>query len=88
MPFPRIKLSYFNIEGRAEKVRLALILQGINFEDDRISFNDWPKIKPTTKFGQVPIMFIDDREPISQSNAMLHYVGRLGKIFGNYYGDG
>ena len=36
-----IKLTYFDIEGAAEKVRLALVIAGVPFEDDRIEFSKW-----------------------------------------------
>jgi len=78
---PTIKLTYFGIEGAAEKVRLALVLSGIPFEDDRIGWETWPTLKPTTKYGQLPIMTIDGGEPIAQSEAMLRYVGRLGGLY-------
>ena len=73
-----IKLTYFDIQGVAEKVRLALVLNGIPFEDERISREQWASLKPTAKYGQLPLMTIDGGEPISQSDAMLRYVGRLG----------
>ena len=41
----RVKLQYFDIVGVAEKVRLALSISGIKFEDERIQFSEWKKIK-------------------------------------------
>lgn len=76
--YPKIKISYFNIEGAAEKVRLALIAQGIPFEDHRIGMPEWEVLKPIAKFGQVPLMYINDGAPVGQSYAMLRYVARLG----------
>jgi glutathione S-transferase len=78
---PKIKLTYFDIEGVVEKVRLALVLGGIEFEDDRIAFDKWPEIKPTTKNGQLPMMQIGDSEPFAQSGAMLRYAGRLARLY-------
>ena len=37
----QIRLSYFDIEGAAEKVRLALVLAGVDFEDDRVVWSQW-----------------------------------------------
>ena len=42
------KLVYFNMEGRAESIRLALTLSGVSFEDKRIAGKDWAAMKPTT----------------------------------------
>ena len=51
-------------------MRLAAKIGSVEFEDVRINFNDWPALKPTTPFGQLPFMNIDDSEPIAQSGAM------------------
>jgi glutathione S-transferase len=75
---PSYKLTYFGIAGAAEKVRLGFVLAGVEFEDVRIGFDAWAEMKKTTKFGQLPILSIDNGEPIAQSGAMLRYVGRLG----------
>lgn len=74
---PEISLTYFNIEGAAEKVRLALVVGEIDFQDVRVQFPEWQTMKPTTKFGQLPLMKIDGGSEIAQSGAMLRYVGSL-----------
>lgn len=38
---PSIELKYFNIEGAAEKVRLAFVIGGIPFSDVRVPFDQW-----------------------------------------------
>lgn len=78
---PNLKLTYFNIEGAAEKVRLAFIVGGVDFEDDRINFEAWGALKPTTKFGQLPLMSVDGGEPLAQSGAMLRYAGQLAGLY-------
>lgn len=65
------KLTYFDIQGVAEKVRLAFVLNGIPFEDDRIKGAQWQEMKPNTKYGQLPELTINGGEPIGQSGAML-----------------
>jgi glutathione S-transferase len=72
-----IKLTYFDIEGVAEAVRLALLLSGTPFEDVRVQFSEWPAMKPTTPNGQLPIMTIggDEANVKTQSKAMLRWVG-------------
>jgi glutathione S-transferase len=72
-----IKLTYFNIQGVAEKVRLALVLAGIPFEDVRVSNAEWGAMKLSTPYGQLPLMEIDGGKLIAQSEAMLRYVGSL-----------
>lgn len=76
---PHLKLTYFDIEGIAESVRLALIVKDIPFEDERINSQDWEKLKSTTPFGKLPVLKVDDKEWMAQSGCMLRYCGRLPK---------
>lgn len=73
-----VKLEYFDIAGAAEKVRLALVVSGVSFDDVRISFPDWPARKSTAKYGQLPIMTLPDGKEIYQSDAMLHWAACQG----------
>lgn len=75
---PALKLTYFPIQGVAEKVRLALTLGNVPFEDVRVPFDaTWTAMKPTTPYGQLPMLSIDGAEPMAQSDAMLRYAGAL-----------
>jgi glutathione S-transferase len=73
---PALRLRYFNIEGPAEKIRLTLSIAKIPFQDDRVVFDDWASVKPTTPYGQLPVLYVDD-EAMAQSDAILRYCGRL-----------
>lgn len=73
-----LELTYFDMEAHpGEKVRLAFVLTGTEFKDNRVKFADWPALKPTLKYGQMPRLIIDGRE-VYQSGAMLRWAGRLG----------
>tara|TARA_B110001450_G_C17578115_1_gene463719 strand:- start:4 stop:657 length:654 start_codon:yes stop_codon:yes gene_type:complete len=79
-----IKLTYFNIEGLAEKIRLALKIGKCEHEDIRINFNEWNGIKNNTPYGQLPMMNVDGiEEPIAQSGAILRYVGKKTNLYPN-----
>eukprot|EP00928_Gymnodinium_smaydae_P054442 TRINITY_DN38206_c0_g1_i1.p1 TRINITY_DN38206_c0_g1~~TRINITY_DN38206_c0_g1_i1.p1 ORF type:complete len:656 (+),score=166.83 TRINITY_DN38206_c0_g1_i1:137-2104(+) len=86
---PTIKLTYFNIEAAAEKVRLALVMTGTPFEDNRIDFKDWAALKATTPFGQLPVMEVteDDgtKKVFAQSPAMMRYIARRFDKTGKLY---
>lgn len=73
---PQIKLTYFDIAGVAEQVRLSFALGGVEFEDERIKFPQWAELKPKTPYGQLPLMNIDGKQ-ITQSDAMLRFSGSL-----------
>ena len=66
-------MTYFDIKGVAEKVRLAFVLAGVPFDDQRISFSDWAELKATTRYGQLPCLRAGGDE-LYQSGAMLKYV--------------
>lgn len=72
MSVPR--LVYFNFRGRAEPIRLAFHIGGINFDDHRIEMKDWPALKPKTPLGTMPYLEIDGKT-IGQSNSCLLYAG-------------
>jgi glutathione S-transferase len=71
------KLTYFDIAGsRGEECRIALHLAGIDFEDHRVPYAQWPALKPTTPFGSAPILELPGHPPLAQSNAILVLIGR------------
>lgn len=74
---PKIKVTYFDLAATpGEKLRLALVLTvgKEGFEDERVKFADWQARKPTTKYGQMPVMLIDGVEH-NQSGGLLRYIG-------------
>jgi prostaglandin-H2 D-isomerase / glutathione transferase len=72
---PSIKLTYFDIEGIAESIRLALTLTNTDYEDHRISFAEWPSMKHTMPYQQLPVMTLNDGHMLPQSKALLRWVG-------------
>ena len=42
-----IKLTYFNARGRAEPSRLLMAYSGVEYEDHRITREEWPELKPS-----------------------------------------
>ena len=46
----KLKLIYFNGRGRGEPARLILAQAGVEYEDERIEFEDWPALKPSKMF--------------------------------------
>ncbi|CAG5129348.1 unnamed protein product [Candidula unifasciata] len=78
----KTKLTYFDAAGRAEILRLLLTYAGKEFEDNRISRDKWPEIKPTTPFGQVPVVEIDGKvfgQTVAIANFFASEFGLYGK---------
>ena len=44
---PKLKLTYFDVRGRGELSRFILHHAGREFEDHRITFAEWPALKPS-----------------------------------------
>ena len=77
----KLKLTYFDFHGgRGEPARLALAMAGIPFEDDRVTFADWPRRKPETPFGALPLLEVDGKI-LAQSNTINRYVGKLAGLY-------
>jgi len=74
------KLTYFNVRGLGETIRYILSYgtKG-DFEDERVSFDDWNSLKAKTPFGQLPILHINGKHELAQSKAIARY---LAKEFG------
>ncbi len=73
----KTKLTYFDFSGsRGEECRLALFLAGVPFEDERLDRTKWDELRASSPFGGLPILTIEGRPPLAQSNAILSFVGR------------
>ena len=48
----KIRLIYFNARGRAELSRLILAQAGQEYEDVRITKDEWPAMKPGNTYLQ------------------------------------
>ena len=75
-----VKLTYFNLRGRAEPSRILLAYAGLKYEDERIPppwdpETTWPDIKPNTPFGQLPLLSWNG-EVISQSIACARFIAK------------
>jgi glutathione S-transferase len=74
---PKFKLTYFDAPtSRGEECRLALFAAGVDFVDQRVARVEWPALKSTTPFGSLPVLELEGKPPISQTNSILAYVGR------------
>ncbi|XP_046646245.1 glutathione S-transferase 1-like isoform X1 [Daphnia pulicaria] len=72
---PAYKLHYFNLRGRAELARLILNQAGVEFEDVRFERAEWPALKASMPFAQVPVLEVDG-QMLAQSNTISRYLAR------------
>ena len=64
-----VKLHYFNLRGRAEYIRWILEFCGVEYEDIRYTFEEWPQIKQS----KTEVSFI------ISTNDILESVGKTEK---------
>lgn len=80
---PKLKLYYFNIAGKGEAIRLACAYGGVPLEDFRMHANEFHDLKVSGKlaFGQVPALSVNDDTILTQSAAIMRYVGKLTGLY-------
>jgi len=72
---PQYKLTYFDVRALAEPIRLLFAFQGVEFTDERIPRDQWPAIKPTKPWGNMPVLE-EDGKVLAQSSTILRYLGK------------
>jgi len=82
-----VKLTYFNIKGRAEMSRLVMAAAGKPFEDIRYKQGEWETAKLKTPFGQSPTLEVDGKL-YGQSMAIATYLARENGLYGKTNLDG
>ncbi|CAH2093197.1 unnamed protein product [Euphydryas editha] len=72
---PEVKFYYFHVKVAGEAIRMLLAYGSQEFEDIRLSDEEWAALKPTMPFGQLPVLEIDGKK-YAQSIAISRYLGR------------
>lgn len=80
MSAPQIKVSYFDMHGRADLTRLILTFAKVPFVDERLSFAQWAEIKHTTPLRKAPLMQVDGKTYV-QSMAMARYAAKVAGLY-------
>lgn len=61
-------------------VRLTMLLGKQEFEDDRVSFEKWPSLKPKMPLGALPVAEIDGKQ-VPQTMALVRYFGKQSGLY-------
>ncbi|XP_043252563.1 glutathione S-transferase-like [Colletes gigas] len=77
------KLVYFNVMGLGEPIRFILSYGGVQFEDVRMTYgsSEWFSMKPTTPFGQLPVLEIDGKV-YTQTLPICRYLAKQFNLLG------
>ena len=72
---PKYKLYYFNSRGNAEVQRLVFAQAGVEYEDIRLTSEQWAEFKPKTPYGVMPVLDIDGKI-VGGSMPIARYLAR------------
>ena len=72
---PTYKLYYFNSRGVAEVARLVFAQAGVEYEDIRLTSEQWAEFKPKTPYRVIPVLDIDGKL-MGGSMAIARYLAR------------
>lgn len=78
---PAYKVTYFELTALGEPIRFLLSYGGLEFEDKRIPKGQWPTVKPTMPYGQMPILEHNGKIA-HQSIAICRYLAKQVKLIG------
>ncbi len=68
-------LTYFAVEAKGELIRLIFAQAGVKYNNVRLSFDEWPPLKPSTPFGHLPVLEIKDcKEKLNGSGVISRYL--------------
>ena len=74
-----MKLTYFSVMAKGLGPAICCELSGLDWDGPKSSgFNadtDWAALKPTTPFGQLPLLEVDGLR-IAQCVAIVNYIGK------------
>uniref|UniRef100_A0AC34FGJ4 Glutathione S-transferase n=1 Tax=Panagrolaimus sp. ES5 TaxID=591445 RepID=A0AC34FGJ4_9BILA len=67
------KVTYFDIRGLGETTRLILRAAGVDFEDNRVTFEQWGDLKSKTPTGKLPLLEVDGKQ-LPESGAINRFL--------------
>ena len=83
---PKIKVTYFEVYGRADPIRMMLHHSKTPFEDCFVTFEQWKGMKGTPAAGEfqcLPIVCVNGKDH-QQTGPILR---SMGQRLGYYHGD-
>lgn len=72
----KVKLYYFPVEGRAGAIRLMLNHGKCDWEDVRVTFEEWPSLKPSMPNGCMPALQWEDGSTKGESFDIAEMVAK------------
>jgi glutathione S-transferase len=82
---PQFKFTYFSLKALGEVSRVLFALANQEYENVRLSFEEWPQYKQQMVFEQIPVLDVTENGQtvqIAQSNAIERYLATRFNLFG------
>ncbi|XP_057293615.1 glutathione S-transferase-like [Hydractinia symbiolongicarpus] len=82
----KYSLLYFDLRARGEAIRMLFKHAGVDFEDKKITFAEFPEVKADvtkTPSGSLPVLTTPCGKKIVQTTAILRYVANELNLYGN-----
>ena len=72
-----MKFHYFEVYGKGESIRMTLHKAGVAFENLQHKGDEWKEFKASgvLRFGQMPMLELDDGTQMYQTTAIINYLG-------------
>jgi glutathione S-transferase len=77
----KVTITYFEGRARVEPIRVMLEELAIPYEDQKVSFEAWAKLKSATPFGALP-SYREGETEIFQSHAIIRHLARVHDLYG------
>jgi len=75
-------VTYFDVRGRADVIRIILEENSTPYTERRISIDEWPELKSNFTFGQIPV-YEEGELLLNQANGIYRYLGRKFNMYGD-----
>ncbi|KAL5278399.1 HPGDS family protein [Megaselia abdita] len=75
-------LFYFNVKALAEPLRYLFAYGALEYEDVRVTRDEWPALKPSMPMGQMPVLEVNGKR-VHQSISMAEFLGKTVGLGGN-----
>ena len=76
------KLFYFNARGRAEVSRFILAQAGVDYEDKRLTGEEFVKLKPSLPTGMLPVLEVDGKA-MAGSGPIIRFLAEENNLGGS-----
>ena len=83
-PAGKWHINYFPVWAKGPAIALALDHAGVDWEGVHVKeggtmetlLEDWTEVKPTTAWGELPVLTVPGLSPIAHELTILNYIGR------------